>query len=185
VGWDWVHLVRGPLTGLLYQPRMWSSRWNENWQGKPKYSEKTCPSTTLSTTDPTSSELGSNPGRRGEKPATNRLSYGAAFAPLHKPHIYISSTRVVRGRPNCLYSTECRHILARMMGNEAIWKYSYIASQTVPPSTMQLIFFFSFSLSQHVSAVWDHHQAFFCQKNSSLCGISHFFYHMWMQYFVI
>jgi hypothetical protein len=22
VGWDWVHLVRRPLTGLLYQPRM-------------------------------------------------------------------------------------------------------------------------------------------------------------------
>jgi hypothetical protein len=22
---------------------MWSSRWNENWQGKPKNSEKTCP----------------------------------------------------------------------------------------------------------------------------------------------
>jgi hypothetical protein len=22
VGWDWVHLVRQPLTGLLYQPRM-------------------------------------------------------------------------------------------------------------------------------------------------------------------
>jgi hypothetical protein len=28
--------------------RWWvrSSRWNENWQGKPKYSEKTCPSAT-------------------------------------------------------------------------------------------------------------------------------------------
>jgi hypothetical protein len=22
---------------------LWSNRWNENWQGKPKYSEKTCP----------------------------------------------------------------------------------------------------------------------------------------------
>jgi hypothetical protein len=29
---------------------VWSSRWNENWQGKPKYWEKTCPSATLSTT---------------------------------------------------------------------------------------------------------------------------------------
>jgi hypothetical protein len=26
-------------------------RWNENWQGKPKYSEKTCTSATLSTTN--------------------------------------------------------------------------------------------------------------------------------------
>jgi hypothetical protein len=31
---------------------MWSSRWNENWQGKPKYSEKTCPSSTISTRNP-------------------------------------------------------------------------------------------------------------------------------------
>jgi hypothetical protein len=56
----------------------WSSRWNESSQGKPKYSEKTCPSATLSTTNPTWPELISNPGRRGGKPATNRLSYGAA-----------------------------------------------------------------------------------------------------------
>jgi hypothetical protein len=59
---------------------MWSSRWNENWQGKPKYSEKTCPKATLSTTNPTWFDLGSNPGRCGGKPATNSLSYGTAFA---------------------------------------------------------------------------------------------------------
>jgi hypothetical protein len=58
---------------------MWSSRWNENWQGKPQYSEKTFPSATLSTTNPTWPDLGSNPGRRGGKPATNRLSYGTAL----------------------------------------------------------------------------------------------------------
>jgi hypothetical protein len=43
---------------------MWNSRWNHNWQWKPKYSEKTCPSATLSTTNPTWPDLGSNPGRR-------------------------------------------------------------------------------------------------------------------------
>jgi hypothetical protein len=32
---------------------VWNSRWNENWQAKPMYSEKTCPNTTLSTTNPT------------------------------------------------------------------------------------------------------------------------------------
>jgi hypothetical protein len=58
---------------------LWSSRWNEDWQGKPKYSEKTCPSATLSNTNPTWPDLGSNPGRRGGKPATNRLSYGTAL----------------------------------------------------------------------------------------------------------
>jgi hypothetical protein len=58
---------------------VWSSQWNENWQGKPKYSEKNCPGPTLSTTDPTWPDLGSNPGRRGGKPATNRLSYAKAY----------------------------------------------------------------------------------------------------------
>jgi hypothetical protein len=55
---------------------VWSSRWNENLQGKPKYSEKIYHSVTLSTTNPTWPDLGSNPGRRGGKPATNRLSCG-------------------------------------------------------------------------------------------------------------
>jgi hypothetical protein len=53
---------------------MWSSRWNENWQGKPKYSEKTCFSAALSTTNPSWPDLGLNPGRRGGKPAINRLT---------------------------------------------------------------------------------------------------------------
>jgi hypothetical protein len=49
---------------------MWRSRWNENWQGKPKYSEET--------TNPTWPDLSWKPGRRDEKPAVNRLSYGTA-----------------------------------------------------------------------------------------------------------
>jgi hypothetical protein len=55
-----------------------SNRSNANWQGKPKYSEKTCTSVIFSITYPTLSDLGSNPGRRGRKPAINRLSYGTA-----------------------------------------------------------------------------------------------------------
>jgi hypothetical protein len=63
--------------GLLY--KSWrtvgddcraTSGMNE-WQGKPKYSEKTCPSITVSTTDPTKCYPSSNPGRCGGKPATN------------------------------------------------------------------------------------------------------------------
>jgi hypothetical protein len=49
VRWDWVHLVRRPPAPD--ERWLWSSRWNENWQGKPKDSEKTCPSATLSTTN--------------------------------------------------------------------------------------------------------------------------------------
>jgi hypothetical protein len=61
----------------------WRTWWNE-WQGKPKYSEKTYPGATLSTTNPTWPDPGLNPGRRGGKPATNRFSYGAASVNVNK-----------------------------------------------------------------------------------------------------
>jgi hypothetical protein len=61
--------------GGLWWWRIW---WKEDWQGKPKYSEKTRPSATLSNTNPIWLDPGSNPGRRVGKPATNSLSYGAA-----------------------------------------------------------------------------------------------------------
>jgi hypothetical protein len=70
----------GHLLAYCTCPRwLWGWRiwWNE-WQGKLKYSEKTCPDATLSTTNPTWPVPGLNPGRRGGKPATNRFSYGAA-----------------------------------------------------------------------------------------------------------
>jgi hypothetical protein len=51
---------------------------------------KTCPSETLSTTNPTCTDPASNPGFRGERPATNRLSHGTARIPhLH----FISATK--------------------------------------------------------------------------------------------
>jgi hypothetical protein len=55
----------------------WSIWWNVNWQGK-----QTCPTATLFTTNPTRLDLQSNPGRRGGKAATNRLSYGTASPSL-------------------------------------------------------------------------------------------------------
>jgi hypothetical protein len=58
--------------------RVWTSRWNENCKGKPKYSEKICPSATLSTTNPTSPDVGLNPGNRSGKSTNNRLSYSMA-----------------------------------------------------------------------------------------------------------
>jgi hypothetical protein len=45
---------------------------------------KTCFSATLSTTNPTWNDPGSNPVLRGKRPATNRLSHGKAlFDYLH------------------------------------------------------------------------------------------------------
>jgi hypothetical protein len=70
VGWDLRHQVLRPLLAYCTAPNyrwgwLWSNLWNEDWQGKPKYSEKTCPSATLSTTNPTWPDPGANPGRRG------------------------------------------------------------------------------------------------------------------------
>jgi hypothetical protein len=88
-GWNpfWVHSARRPLLAFCTYPWWlwrWRILWNEDWQGKPKHSERTCPSATLSTTNPTSPDSGANPGRRGEKPATNRLSYGTAYQKLSR-----------------------------------------------------------------------------------------------------
>jgi hypothetical protein len=81
VGWDRVHLARRPIVPASNDRWwwMWWSQWNENWQGKSKYSEKSCPNATLSTTNPTWPEQGSNRGRRSGKRVTNRLSYGTAI----------------------------------------------------------------------------------------------------------
>jgi hypothetical protein len=57
---------------------VWSSRRN-NWQGKPKNSEETCPSAALFTTNPTWPNPGPTPGLRGGKIAINRLSYGTSY----------------------------------------------------------------------------------------------------------
>jgi len=43
-----------------------------------KTRRETCPSATLSTTNPTWTDPGANPGLSGERPATNRLSHGMA-----------------------------------------------------------------------------------------------------------
>jgi hypothetical protein len=72
---------------------VWSSWWNGNWLGKLKYSEKPYPSATLSTTNPTWPDLGSNPAHHGGKLATNCLSYGTADIHCHFPHLRHTSVR--------------------------------------------------------------------------------------------
>jgi hypothetical protein len=75
---------------------VWGNWRNENWWGKPKYSEKTHPNSTLSSINLTWLELGSNLGCRGGKPATNCLSYGTAkekvlteeWRKLHQKELY-------------------------------------------------------------------------------------------------
>jgi hypothetical protein len=98
VGWDWVPCTAA-TSGLLYQRQMIGEGHcgaiggpivacpgdydNGEFGGMKigrgnRSTRRTRPSTTLSTTNPTWPDLGSNPGRCGGKPATNHLSYGAA-----------------------------------------------------------------------------------------------------------
>jgi hypothetical protein len=51
-------------------------RYNKADRGKPKDSEKTCPSATLSTTNLIWNNPDANPDLRGDRPTTNRLSHG-------------------------------------------------------------------------------------------------------------
>jgi hypothetical protein len=67
VGWDWVHSVRRPLMVLMYQPRMIDEYGAFGGmrvgRGKPEYSEKTCPSATLSITNLTWPGIKTGPPR--------------------------------------------------------------------------------------------------------------------------
>jgi hypothetical protein len=53
-------------------------RWNEIDRGNRSTRGKTCPSATLSTTNPTWTDPASNPSLRGERAASNRLNHGTA-----------------------------------------------------------------------------------------------------------
>jgi hypothetical protein len=54
---------------------------------------KTCPSATLSTTNPTWTDRGSNPGHRSARPATNRLSHGTAANLFYNAHSHYVAKR--------------------------------------------------------------------------------------------
>jgi hypothetical protein len=76
---------RGCLLALAYYafPRWYEfgeRRWNDILTGENRRTpRKTCPSATLSTTNPTWIDPGVNPGLRGGRPATSDLGHGTAF----------------------------------------------------------------------------------------------------------
>jgi hypothetical protein len=80
----WVRPKRGCLITLAYYafPRRYAfgeRRWNDILKGENRRTRrKSCPSATLSTTNPTWIDPGVNPGLRGERSATNDLSHGMA-----------------------------------------------------------------------------------------------------------
>jgi hypothetical protein len=88
MGWDYISELL-PLTDILFIPHVmwvWRTMVEWYWQGKSKeLGERTCPSATLSTTNPIWIYPGANPGRRSDRPATNRLNHGTThYSPYCK-----------------------------------------------------------------------------------------------------
>jgi hypothetical protein len=114
---------------------VWSSRWNENWQEKPKYSDKTYPNAILSTTNPTWPDLGSNPDSRSGKPATDCLSYGTAplftirCCHFYSPYAFYLICRYSSCRLNC-WILQCSQTI--IFQNKWICIFIYRALITSP-----------------------------------------------------
>jgi hypothetical protein len=107
-----------------------SSRWNE-WKGKPKYSERTCPIYDLSTTNPTGLDLGSNAGRREGRPTTNRLIYGKTK--VNREPILGFYLKPVESSTSCLISLTYSFDIILLQDstchrahNEGTWQYGAI-----------------------------------------------------------
>jgi hypothetical protein len=66
--------------------RVWSSRWNENWQGKSKYSEKTCP---ISLCSPQIPHDLTWPGTRAAAVGSRRVTAWAMVRPSKPLSIYL------------------------------------------------------------------------------------------------
>jgi hypothetical protein len=82
LGWDYVTELRpptGPIFILQVTYESAEPQWNYTDREKPKNSKRTCPSVTVSATYTTWSQPGANPGLRGKRPATNRLSHRTVF----------------------------------------------------------------------------------------------------------
>jgi hypothetical protein len=88
--WNWVHSARRPLNGLLYLPRVIVMKENlVEWRvaGETAVLGENLPQRNFVHHKTDLPHPGSNPGRRGGKPATNRLSYSAVLIG-RRPSIY-------------------------------------------------------------------------------------------------
>jgi hypothetical protein len=85
--------VKGWMKELFFQfSEKWSQRWKDIDRGKPKNSEKNLSQCHLVHHKSHWIDLGTNPDRRGENPATNHLSHGMACRSANFP-IFIRTQR--------------------------------------------------------------------------------------------
>jgi hypothetical protein len=118
-GWDYVSVILRPLTSPLsivhpqiIQELIWSSGGMILTGESRRIRKNTCPSATSSTTNPTRTDPGANPGLGNDRPATNRLSYGTVFPQnivQYKTQIYCYFSK--RFRPNQIF--RCNFITPR------------------------------------------------------------------------
>jgi hypothetical protein len=104
---------------------LWRNWWNEDWQGRPKYSEETCLSATLSTANPTWLDPGLNPGSCGGNSLTNRLSYGAASARDFRP---ISALARI---PRQAVGPVCWHLSSSLLTLSSVAKWKSCLLRTI------------------------------------------------------
>jgi hypothetical protein len=92
------------------------------WKGKPKYSEKTCPSATLSSTNPTWLDPDLKPGHRGGKSLTNLPSYGTVFLKcrtldryIWEPWVWGRASVLILRSSICHFTAECMKMYRSMI----------------------------------------------------------------------
>jgi hypothetical protein len=119
MGWGYVSELRPPM-GLLFIPQVihecGGPRWNDIDTWNKRSRRKTCPSATLSTTNPTGNDPCANPGLRNERPATNRLSHGTASHSISVKKTV--GTLMKLCRPSLQISGKVSHILVTVLQAE-------------------------------------------------------------------
>jgi hypothetical protein len=90
------------------------SRWNVDWEGKTEVLGENLPQRHFCPSqNPTWPDPGLNPGRRGGKPATDRLSYGAAYDLSVRTEVgRKSTTKCISLLPLCVILRCLKHLLS-------------------------------------------------------------------------
>jgi hypothetical protein len=115
---------RGCLLTLAYYafPRWYEGETGENRRTR----RKTCPSATLSTTNPTCMYPVANPGLRGERPATNDLSHDTAPSVPHTVSRQVAGSvwlkeLVQEGQHIMLRTNSLSTVLGRELSQYSVW----------------------------------------------------------------